>query len=131
MQMKTMPESSIIPVLVYADINEAIIWLIDTFGFQERWRIGNHRAQLSYGNGTIVVTEGTSRNSAALLIRVKNIDEHFAMSRSKGAKIISSPTDYFYGERQYTVEDLNGHYWTFSQTIKDMAPEEWGATSRH
>ena len=126
-----MPESSIIPVLIYSDINEAIIWLTNTFGFQERWRIGNHRAQLSYDNGTIVVTEGTSRNSAALLIRVKNIDEHFTISKSNGAKIISSPTDQFYGERQYTVEDLDGHYWTFSQTIKDMTPEEWGATSRH
>ena len=91
MQMKTMPESSIIPVLIYSDINEAIIWLTNTFGFQERWRIGNHRAQLSYDNGTIVVTEGTSRNSAALLIRVKNIDEHFTISKSNGAKIVSSP----------------------------------------
>jgi uncharacterized glyoxalase superfamily protein PhnB len=127
--MKTMPESTIIPVLTYPDIDKAIAWLTDTFGFDERWRIGNHRAQLSYGNGTIVVTQGTSKNSAALLVRVKDIDSHFAKSKSKGANIISSPTDQFYGERQYTAEDIGGHLWTLSQTIRDLTPEDWGAAS--
>ncbi len=36
------------------------------------------------------------------------------------------PTDTPFGERQYTAEDLAGHQWTFSQTLADMAPEEWG-----
>ena len=36
------------------------------------------------------------------------------------------PTDFEYGERQYAVEDLAGHQWTFSQTLRDVAPEEWG-----
>ena len=31
-----------------------------------------------------------------------------------------------FGERQYTVEDLAGHQWTFSETLTDMVPEEWG-----
>jgi uncharacterized glyoxalase superfamily protein PhnB len=128
--MKTMPESTIIPVLTYPDIDKAITWLTDTFGFEERWRIGNHRAQLSYGNATIVVTQGTSKNSAALLVRVKDIDSHFAKSKSKGANIISPPTDQFYGERQYTAEDIGGHLWTLSQTIRDLTPEDWGATSK-
>jgi uncharacterized glyoxalase superfamily protein PhnB len=113
-----MPDSAIIPVLTYSDIDEAIAWLTDSFGFEERWRINNHRAQLSYGNGAIVVTEGASKNSVALLVRVKNIDDHFAKSKSKDAKIIYGPIDQFYGERQYTTEDIGGHLWTFSQTIR-------------
>jgi hypothetical protein len=36
------------------------------------------------------------------------------------------PTDYPYGERQYSTEDPAGHTWTFSQTIKDVNPAEWG-----
>lgn len=32
----------------------------------------------------------------------------------------------FYCERQYAIEDPGGHTWTFSQTIADVAPEEWG-----
>jgi uncharacterized glyoxalase superfamily protein PhnB len=41
---------------------------------------------------------------------------------------LKSPTDMPFGERQYTVEDLGGHRWTVSQSIADVAPEEWGAT---
>jgi uncharacterized glyoxalase superfamily protein PhnB len=32
-------------------------------------------------------------------------------------------------ERQYTVEDLGGHRWTFSQSTADFSPEEWGGQS--
>jgi uncharacterized glyoxalase superfamily protein PhnB len=36
------------------------------------------------------------------------------------------PTDFEYGERQYQAEDPFGHQWTFTQTLLDVAPEEWG-----
>jgi uncharacterized glyoxalase superfamily protein PhnB len=39
------------------------------------------------------------------------------------------PTHFEYGERQYRAEDLAGHRWTFSETLADVAPEEWGGTS--
>jgi len=34
---------------------------------------------------------------------------------------------YKFGERQYSVEDLGGHLWTFSQSVADVPPEDWGA----
>jgi hypothetical protein len=40
------------------------------------------------------------------------------------------PTDFEYGERQYTAEDPFGHRWTFSQTLRDVAPEDWGGEHR-
>jgi uncharacterized glyoxalase superfamily protein PhnB len=33
---------------------------------------------------------------------------------------------YPFGERQYTVDDPGGHRWTFTQSVADVAPEEWG-----
>ncbi len=33
-----------------------------------------------------------------------------------------------YGERQYGLEDLDGHRWLFSQHARDVDPKEWGAT---
>ena len=36
------------------------------------------------------------------------------------------PTDFMFGERQYTAEDLAGHHWTFSETRADIHPDEWG-----
>lgn len=43
-------------------------------------------------------------------------------------KVIQEPRDFPYGERQYTAEDLGGHHWAFSQSIADVAPEEWGTS---
>jgi uncharacterized glyoxalase superfamily protein PhnB len=45
------------------------------------------------------------------------------------AATIMEPTDFEYSERQYTAEDIAGHQWTFSETLADVAPEEWGGTS--
>jgi len=44
-----MPSCTVIPELPYLDVVEAIDWLCDAFGFTERWRAGNHRAQLAFG----------------------------------------------------------------------------------
>src|SRR5439155_26074457 len=49
-------------------------------------------------------------------------------ARSCGARILMEPTDFEYGERQYSAEDPAGHRWTFSETLDDVAPEAWGGT---
>jgi hypothetical protein len=30
----------------------------------------------------------------------------------------------FYGDRTYIAADLEGHYWTFSQPVRDVSKEE-------
>ena len=137
----TMPDCTIIPVLQYENIDEAINYFCDTFDFKIRWRAGNHRAQLIYEGGVFVVTElknqrelTTDKESEkiaihSILVRVKDLNAHFENAKLKGAEILQQPTDHFYGERQYSIIDIGGHQWTFSETIKEMVPEEWGATS--
>jgi uncharacterized glyoxalase superfamily protein PhnB len=130
---RTMPDCAVIPELVYDDVIAAIDWLCDAFGLVERWRAGDHRAQLSIGGCTVAVTEPRTskalpgRNS--LLVRVLDATAHYERSRARGATIIAEPKDFPYGERQYTAEDLGGHHWTFSESIVDVAPEDWGGTS--
>lgn len=63
------------------------------------------------------------------MVRIEDVNGHHERSRRAGARIVLPPTDYPYGERQYTVRDLAGHTWTFSQSMVDVAPEEWGGTS--
>lgn len=41
---------------------------------------------------------------------------------------ISEPEDMPYGERQYGVIDSGGRLWTFSETIAEVASQEWGGT---
>lgn len=130
---RTMPPCTVIPELTYDDVIEAIEWLCDKFGFVERWRAGDHRAQLSIGNGTVVITEPrTSKvrpGPRDIMVRIEDAAGHCERARARGATIVSEPRDYPYGERQYTAEDLGGHHWCFSQSIADVAPEEWGGTT--
>jgi uncharacterized glyoxalase superfamily protein PhnB len=130
---RTMPPCTIVPELVYDDVTEARRWLCDVFGLVERWHAGDHRAQLTFGGGTIAITEPrTSRaltGHVSLVIRVDDVDAHCRQTRERGAAIVAEPQDYPYGERQYTAADLGGHHWCFSQSIADVVPEEWGGTS--
>ena len=64
-----------------------------------------------------------------VLVKVDDVDAHHDRARQHGARILGPPRDYPYGERQYSAEDLEGHRWTFTQAIADLAPEEWGGTS--
>ena len=40
--------------------------------------------------------------------------------------MLEPPTDREYGERDCTVEDVAGHRWQFAETVRDVAPEEYG-----
>src|SRR5258705_5823881 len=127
---RSMPPSSVItPELPYPDVREAVDWLRRSFGFVERLRVGDHRAQLLFGQGSVIVTgQGGHPGASSVLVRVDDVDNHYEHAKQVGARILSPPVDYPYGERQYRVEDLAGHRWTFSQTIADIDPKTWGGT---
>ena len=63
-----------------------------------------------------------------MLVRIDDVDAHMKHAVDFGARILSRPTEFPYGERQYTAEDAGGHVWTFSQTIADVDPATWGGT---
>jgi uncharacterized glyoxalase superfamily protein PhnB len=129
---RSMPDVSVVPVLCYDDVIEAKDWLCRVFGFTERWHAAGHRAQLSFGSGAVVVRDNPGDGPPArcsIMVRVDDVDAHCARARSFGATIADPPADHNYGERQYSVEDPGGHRWMFSQTLADVAPEEWGAVS--
>src|SRR2546428_13853410 len=48
---RSMPSSTVIPVLLYRDVVQAVEWLCGTFGLTEHLRIGSHRSQLTVGDG--------------------------------------------------------------------------------
>jgi uncharacterized glyoxalase superfamily protein PhnB len=128
---RSVPPCTVIPVLSYPDVGEAADWLCNAFGFTVRLRVGNHRIQLKAGDGCIVLAEGNVPADSAhlVMVRVPDADSHHNRARQHGAQILSLPTDFPYGERQYNAKDFAGHRWTFTQSIADVAPEEWGGTS--
>ena len=124
-----MPPGPVIPELPYADVPAAARWLFDAFGFTERLRIGSHRIQLHVGAGAIVVVEGDGSASAAgsrVMVPVTDVDAHYAKAKAAGAHVVSEPTTYPFGERQYSVLDIGGHRWTFTQSVADSDPATWG-----
>jgi len=127
---RSMPGCTVIPVLPYPEIEQAIDWLCQAFGFTLRLRIGDHRAQLNVGDGAVILTQGQhAGNTASVMVRIEDVHRHSLTAVGRGAHLISAPADHPYGERQYSVEDIAGHQWTFSQSISDVDPSVWGGTS--
>jgi uncharacterized glyoxalase superfamily protein PhnB len=124
-------------VLIYPDVRAAVDWLCAAFGFAERVRIGeDHRSQLSFGDGAVILGDvrhdrrppQAGEATHSVMVRVDDVNAHLARAQAHGAEILMEPTDFEYGERQYTAADLAGHQWTFSETLDDVAPESWGGT---
>lgn len=133
---RSVPPFTVIPVLAYPDVRAAVAWLNGAFGFVEMTRIGDrHRAQMSMGQlGAVIVADAEGERCAPqpgavtheLKIRVDDVDAYHERARAFGALVVEAPTDRPYGERECTIEDLAGHRWQFSQTLRDVAPEEYG-----
>jgi uncharacterized glyoxalase superfamily protein PhnB len=133
---RSTPPPTVVPVLVYPDVRDAVAWLSEVFGFVERVRIGeSHRAQMSIGpDGAVIVADFAGDRHPPVVgvcchqirVRVEDVDSLFGRVAVSGARVVEEPTDREYGERDFTVEDLAGHRWQFCQTLRDVAPEEFG-----
>jgi uncharacterized glyoxalase superfamily protein PhnB len=137
---RSIPPVSVVPMLAYPDVRAAVEWLTDVFGFAERTRIGeSHRSQMSIGSdGAVIVgeaagdkiapTPGTSTQITR--VRVEDANAFYERVRERiagrGGELLSSPTDREYGERDFLVEDLAGHRWEFCESLRDVAPEDFG-----
>jgi len=149
---RSAPGGDIVPSLIYTDIAKAVDWLCDVFGFIERLRVTNQdgkvgHAQLAIGKGGVILSAArigqgfanspdsadlrpprSNEVSQTLSVRVEDVDRHYEHAKQQGARILSPPQTCPFGERQYTAEDLEGHRWTFSQSVADVNPKDWGAT---
>ena len=133
---RSVPPTTVVPILVYPDVRAAVAFLTAAFGFVERTRIGeNHRAQMAIGqDGAVIVADASSDRrppqpgtiTHATRVRVDDVDAAFERARNHGAVVVEAPITRDYGERDCTVEDLAGHRWQFAEAVADLAPEEFG-----
>lgn len=128
-----MPVDVMIPVLGYDNVPQAIDWLTRVFGFTERWRVGDHRAQLAVTpTSAVAIVEQPGKyepNGDHVMIRVKDIETHYQRATQGGAEIVAALANFPYGEKQYAARDHVGRGWVFTESIQDVAPEDWGGTS--
>ncbi len=133
---------SLSSALSYRDPKAALRWLEAAFGFEPFMVISDSggnllHSEMRFGDGLIMVGSEWSdetRSPASLggkttqTVHVhveEDIDAHCARARAAGAEILMAPADQFYGDRTYRARDLEGHVWTFGQTVKQMTRAEW------
>jgi uncharacterized glyoxalase superfamily protein PhnB len=136
---RSVPTNTLLPHVTYQDLPAALAWLTKTFGFIEHYRYGDpiSGAQVYLGTAYIMLTGPRTRTASpaqtgcctqTLTVFVEDVDAHYERTKSAGAKIVEELHETVYGERQYAVEDLDGHRWLFSQHARDVSPDQWGAT---
>ena len=80
-------------------------------------RAGRSESPAKLGYGTQMLT-----------MIVPDVDAHYARTKREGANIWEDLHETIYGEKQYGATDLEGHRWLFSQHVRDVSPDAWGAT---
>ena len=142
MSNRSAPKATVVPILVYEDVGKALDFLTRAFGFMERlraeWGGSISHAQMDIGECAIMIGKQGGPFRAAVgdtvsqyaHVHVDDVAAHFARAEAAGATIVKAPEDMPFGVRQYTAKDIGGHWWTFSQNIRDVDPAEWGAKVR-
>ncbi len=130
--------------VTYRDPKAALAWLEETFGFEITMAIEGppdapemcHYEMSCAGRGRIMIGAEWSdlvRSPAHLggantqnvhVHLTSSVDEHYQRAFATGAEIIGAPSDQFYGDRVYQVLDLEGHRWSFSETVRTVSKEE-------
>lgn len=139
---RSVPADIILPHLTYQNVADAIVWLNKTFGFAEHYRYSGNEgavegAQMHLGDAWIMLSRSrpgrasplqAGQNTQSLTVFVEDVDAHCETAKAAGAKIVEELHETVYGERQYGAEDLEGHRWLFSRHVRDVSPDEWGAS---
>jgi uncharacterized glyoxalase superfamily protein PhnB len=136
------------PAVFYRDPLAALAWLEAAFGFETSLVVTGpdgsvgHAAMTFQGSGFDIGGEWASpeligpaalKSPASLggvgtqFVRVSlegDLDAHCARARAAGARITQAPANEFYGARTYRALDLEGHVWTFQQTLEDVSLAE-------
>ncbi len=126
----------IYPRLAYRDERAALEYLVRVFQFTENrearmepdedkgWGM---LAWLHTGNGVVMIGRENADvhrihspmangiTSVQMMVKVQDVDGHYAHAVAEGADITMALEDAFYGERRYEATDLEGHRWHFAE----------------
>ncbi len=129
--------------LFYKNPKAALAWLTSAFGLELSMLIESaddprmmHAEMSLDGHGRVMIggewderlhspASADGINTQSLHVDVeKDIDAHCERARAAGAVVVQEPADQFYGARTYRALDLEGHMWTFSQTVREVSREQ-------
>jgi uncharacterized glyoxalase superfamily protein PhnB len=139
-----MQRPTFISSVIYRDQRAAMQWLENAFGFEvsEVLVDGQNKilhAEMTFGDGVIMIGAEwldwtcspaalDGKNTQRIHVRVAaDVDAHCERARAAGAVIVMEPKDQFYGDRTYVARDLDGHYWSFAQPVREVSWDEMRA----
>jgi len=132
----------ITPYLLYEDVAAALDWLAAAFGFEEALRYADEdgtvtHAEMRLDDGVIFMghpgpefknPRHLGQATVHVHVYVDDVNAHFERAKAAGATIVMEPVEEPYGDRRYDAEDPEGVRWSFAEHVRDVSPEEWGAT---
>lgn len=129
------------PYLTVADAAASLAFYAQAFGFKAGETITSPdgriiRAVMRCGRATVVmfspegIWSGTMKapvRSGAecpltMYVRCLEVDARADQARAVGAKILTEPTDMFWGDRIARIEDPDGYIWCFASEIGEFDP---------
>src|SRR5438105_9683793 len=131
----------VMPYLYYEDTAAALEFLTGAFGFTEKMKMtddgGNvAHAEIAMADGVIMLgtpstdyknPKNLGAKTQSIYLFVDDVDAHYERAKAAGGKITQEPEDKFYGDRNFGVEDPEGHEWFFGTHVRDVSPEEMEA----
>lgn len=132
-----------IPSLTVTDMGRSVRFYEDALGFRSTFVIpGPDGApvftSLSHGDATLMlgvaradepnpVAPGSLGGGINLYVTVTgsdDIDALFERAWNAGARVITKPSDQFWGDRDWTVADPDGYQITVAKTMRVLSPEQ-------
>jgi uncharacterized glyoxalase superfamily protein PhnB len=105
------------------------------------YRADEFHAEMRLGDGVAMIggewtdTHKSPRSTGGVTTQTvhvhldEDVDAHCTRACSAGATILAEPSDQFYGDRTYRAADLEGHVWSFGQTVRQVSREQAEAAS--
>ncbi|MFC5220243.1 VOC family protein [Streptomyces coerulescens] len=130
------------PCLVVEGAAKALEFYREVFGATERMRFPGPggaivHAEIEIGDSVVIVEDalpmmgteappagGLPGSPAFLFVYVEDVDAVVARAVELGATLKRAPQDQFYGDRDGSIVDPYGHWWTLATHVEDVAPEE-------
>ena len=132
------PVEQRIQILVYADLEAAMDFLVRVFGLgpgelsRDDDGVPVH-GTLDAGDGEIWLHPESSEfglasprslgaATAMTAVMVDDVDAHHDRAKERGAEIVYAPVDQPYGYREYSARDPEGGLWSFMKALPDETP---------
>lgn len=122
-----------ISILVYADLDAAYEFLVDSFGLTPGEVTSDDdgrtvHAEVYAGDGVIWLHPETAEyrlaspkvqgaSTSMMAVMVDDVDEHYRLVKAKGVDIAYPPVDQPYGYREYGAHDCEGRLWSFMREL--------------